>query len=44
MNESYKPNRKDTEDDEAVLGFTRVIRHVGQNAVRFGGWGPKTSL
>ena len=44
MNESYTPIKKNAEEDEAVLGFTRVIRHVGQNAVRFGGWGPKAGL
>ena len=31
-------------DDEATIGFGRVIRHVAGNAGAFGGWGPKTQL
>jgi len=31
-------------EDEATIGFGRVIRHVASNAGAFGGWGPKTQL
>lgn len=46
MNESYaaKKAQKIEDQDEATLGFVRVIRHVAGNATPFGGWGPKTRL
>jgi len=45
MNERYAPTNKIAkEDEDATLGFARVIRHVAVNAGQFGGWGPKTGL
>jgi hypothetical protein len=44
VNESYEKKPRNDDEDEATLGFARVIRQVSANTNQFGGWGPKTRL